>query len=567
MKFLERLNSEQKSAVTAPKGIIRVLAGAGTGKTTCLTAKIAYEVHKGMDPRKILALTFTKKAGAELKSRLNELIGDKTIGLFAGTFHSFAHGHLSKILTYSIIHDDDVYDIIKGIDEEYDTGFSVEDIIQLISYHRNLQKPYADENLAKIEQEYKAFKLQNNLKDFDDLLTDFLALLKENYFKFNYELVLTDESQDNSVVQNQIIKQIIKNNRNLFVVGDAAQSIYGFRAASLESFYGWKEEGCKDYPLTFNYRSTNEVLKVANKILMGLKTEDNLKLILRNPIAHANPPKAKVVKTGNVEDEIIYVINKIKELRASGHSYESMAILYRSHYYSQQLQIKMAEAGIPLTVWSGQNVLGARHIKDVMAFLRAYVNKNDVLAWTRVLSLMPRVGKKIASQLATSIQSHGIQAVNHPSIGPVKSVFQHTNQSSFFQALKNFYIPYIKNEYPEDHRDVATAKFLSYVEAQPDLRKIVADLMFNETDKEEAKGVIMSTVHSAKGLEWNNVFVIGCYDGVFPNLKNEDLQEEIRLFYVAVTRAKTNLFCMFPEVSSRKQQTKSLFYNLIVNKD
>ena len=565
MRFLDKLNPDQLKAVKAEKGITRILAGAGSGKTSTLTSKIAYEIAKGMDPGKILALTFTKKAGTELKMRVKALIGDKAEGIFAGTFHSFAHSHLSKILTYSIIMDDDIYDILKTVLEDYQgVPYKIDDLMKLISYHRNLQKPYKDPMLAQIEQDYKKFKLKNNLKDFDDLLCDFLALLNENFFKFDYELVLTDESQDNNVVQNQIVKQLIKKNRNLFIVGDYFQSIYKFRGASPESFNSWAEEGCIDHQLTYNYRSTNEILKVANKLLKGMDAAEHLKIELKNPKSHPADPKAKLVKVGNLADEINYTVQKIRELKANGYSYESMTILYRSHYYSQQLQLKLTECGIPITVWSGQNVLNARHIQDVMAFLRVYINKSDIVAWSRIFSLMPKVGKKTASTLAITAAHQGVHNVDHSSVIPIQNIFKHHEQNSFFQSLEQFYIPYIRSEYPKEHRDIATSKFLSYIKAQPDVKKTIGDLLFDNKDEKEMKGVTMTTVHQAKGLEWDNVFVIGLFDGVFPNLRNEDLQEEIRLLYVAVTRAKTNLYCMFPELNGKGQKTVSMLYDLIL---
>lgn len=565
MRFLDTLNPDQLRAVKAEKGITRVLAGAGTGKTTCLTAKIAYEIERGMDPKKILSLTFTKKAGSELKLRVKALIGDKAEGLFAGTFHSFAHQHLSKVLNYSIISDDDIYDILKTVLEDYQgVAFKVDELMQMISFHRSLQKPFKDPMIAAIEQDFKKYKLKHNLKDFDDLLTDFLALLEKDFFPFDYSLVMTDESQDNNVVQNQIVRQLIKKNRNLFIVGDAAQSIYRFRGASPESFHSWGDEGCVDYPLTFNYRSSNEILKVANKVLKGMNTAAHLKLELKNPKSPLGAPKAKLVKLGNISDEVLYTVQKIRELKAAGYSYESMTILYRAHYYSQQLQLKLAEEGIPTTIWSGQNVLNARHIQDVMAFLRAYINKTDIVAWSRIFGLMPKVGKKTATALAITASQQGIQNVDHTAVTPIQEIFQHHDHTAFFQALEHFYCPYIRAEYPKEYRDVAVSKFLSYIKASPDVRKTIGDLLFENKEEKEMKGITMTTVHQAKGLEWDNVFVIGLFDGVFPNLRNEDLEEEIRLFYVAVTRAKTNLYCLFPELNGKGQKTVSKLYDLIL---
>lgn len=563
--MLNKLNSQQRAAVESPKGIIRVVAGAGSGKTSCLTAKIAYEIQKGMAPEKILALTFTKKAGNELRTRLKQVIGDKADRLFAGTFHSFAHQNLVKAMTYSLVTDNDILDILKTLVEDKFNGniaYQTGDLLGIISSHRNLQKEYADPNLKRLEMEYKAFKLKNGLKDYDDLLEDFLLLLRKNLFKFNHELVLADEGQDNSVLQSQITKELIKTHRNLFLVGDAAQSIYGWRGASLESFVSWDKEGCKDFPLAINYRSTGEVLKVANKILKSLPDGPKVELIpIRN---EPNAPKAKLVKVANGLDEVNYIAKKILELKQQGHDFSSMAVVYRAHFISQTLQLKLAELGIPCTVWSGQNLLTANHIQDVVCFLRAYTNPRDVVAWSRIFRLLPRVGKVSAHKFAETTVSKGLNSVVNSTLLPVQMIFRAHNPQMFLNEVQNFYLPIVRESHPDTTKDQAVIKFLDFARSHPDLKKFVTDIIFSESTEKETTGVILTTIHQSKGLEWENVFVMGIYDGVFPSFRNEDQDEELRLYYVAVTRAKTNLFCTFPELTSKNQPAKHKFFDILV---
>jgi DNA helicase-2/ATP-dependent DNA helicase PcrA len=564
MNLLKHLNSQQLSAVTAPKGIVRVVAGAGSGKTSCITTKIAYEVHNGIPPEKIIALTFTKKAGIELKTRLRKIIGEKSDKVFAGTFHSFAHQLLSKVLTYSLITDNDVQDILKTITEDYSNfSYQMGDLAGILCYHRNLQKPYHDPILKEVEIKYKEFKVKNKLKDYDDLLEDVLTLLKKDFFPLDYLLVIVDEAQDNSGIQSMITKELIKKHRNLFIVGDAAQSIYSFRGASLESFIDWSKEGVTDYPLSVNYRSSQEVLKVANRILAGMPDSPKVELVAVKDYPDA--PKAKLVKVGNYLDEVNYIAQKILEFRNQGKSFDSMAVLYRSHFISQTLQLKLAELKIPFTVWSGQNLLTASHIQDVICFMRAYTNKKDIIAWARIFRLIPKVGKVTAQKLAETAISSGINSVNHGGISPIVDIFKTSDPKEFLKNVENFYVPVVQRDHPDTSRDVAVKKFLDFARSHPDLKKFISDIIFSDSLEKESNGVVLTTIHQSKGLEWDTTFVMGIYDGVFPSFKNEEFFEELRLFYVAVTRAKTNLFCMFPEMTQKMQPTKSMFYDLVVH--
>lgn len=562
---LNKLNSQQRAAVQAPKGLSRVIAGAGSGKTSCITAKIVYEVNRGMDPKRILALTFTKKAGQELRHRLKAQLGDRADLIFAGTFHSFAHQWLCKKLNYTMITDHDVQDILAGlIEEQTQVSMKANDLHSLLGYHRNLMKPYTAD-IAPVAQAFKAFKLNNNLKDFDDLLEDFLTLLKKDFFKFDFDLIVVDEAQDNSKLQNEITKQLLKQNANLFIVGDFAQSIYAWRGADPQSFLEWKNLGCKDFPLAINYRSTSEVLKVANRVLKQLESDATVELV---SVKEGDAPKAKIIKVGDTEDETNYILNKIQELQGQGYPMKNIAVLYRSHYISNNLQMKLSNFRIPFTVWSGQNSIKAPYIQDVMCFLRAYVNPKDVVAWQRVFRLLPRIGKVTGSKMAEQVAGTHINSAPLPETAkPIKTIFANRNPISFIEAIKSFYLPIVRENYPEKARDISVIKFLDYAKDQDDLGKFVTDIMFSENAENETNGVTLTTIHSAKGLEWDTVFVMGIYDGVFPTFKNPLLDEELRLFYVAVTRAKTNLYCMFPEVAGEhKKPTKSMFLNVMLGK-
>ena len=518
-----------------------------------------------MDPKKILALTFTKKAGQELKHRLKASLGERADLVFTGTFHSFAHQWLSKKVSYTMITDHDVQDILAGALEEHSgVNMKANDLMSLIGFHRNLMKPFTPE-IHPIAVYFKEFKLKNNLKDYDDLLEDFLTLLKNDFFPMDHDLIVVDEAQDNSKLQNEITRQLIKKSNNLFVVGDFAQSIYAWRGADPQSFLEWKNLNCVDFPLAINYRSTPEVLKVANRVLKEMESDATVELV---SVKGADCPKAKVIKIGNSEDETNYIINKIQELQGQGYPLKNIAVLYRSHYIANNLQMKLANFRIPFTIWSGQSTIKAPYIQDVICFLRAYANPKDIVAWQRVFRLLPRVGKVGGSKMAEQVVAAHINSASLPdSAQPIKYIFSSRNPINFIEAIKSFYLPIVRENYPDSNKDISVKKFLDYAKDQDDLGKFVTDLMFSEAAENESNGVTLTTIHSAKGLEWDTVFVMGIYDGVFPTFKNPELQEELRLFYVAVTRAKTHLYCMFPDVAGEyKKPTKSMFLNVMLGK-
>lgn len=539
-----------------------------THNTTTLTTKIAYEVKNGLPPSKILALTFTKKAGAELQHRLKKMIGSAADEVFAGTFHSFAHQYLSKAVEYTILPENDVDDVMKGILETYpQIQMSSGEVVGLISYHRNRQKPFTDIDIQNVATEFKDFKIKNKFKDYDDLLEDFLTLLKNDLWQFDYQLVVVDEAQDNNRIQSEITRELIKTHKNLFIVGDGAQSVYGFRGADVQAFIDWEKEGCKDFPLAVNYRSTKEVVKVANRILEGMTAKSaKVELI---PVKEEEAPKIKAVKVKNGVDEASYVISKIKELRQAGHKYSSISVLYRAHHVSNNLQLKLAEQQIPFIVWSGQNVLTAQHIQDVICFIRAYTNPRDVLAWARIVKLLPGVGKVRGQHLSESIMKNGLSNCHEPGLTPIRNIFSQSSTSSFLNSVQHWYLPLLNAKNPDNPgKELGVKNFCKMALAQPNLKQFVSDLMLydkKETELNEDK-VILTTIHQSKGLEWENVFVIGIYDGVFPSYRTDDFEEEKRLYYVAVTRAKTNLTLTFPIETGSGKPTKNQFLDLILAK-
>jgi len=569
MSIFSKLNSQQLAAVKAPSGVVRVIAGAGSGKTTLLTAKIAYEIKRGVNPSKIVALTFTKKAGSELKTRLKKIIGDSAEKVYSGTFHSFAHNYLKKLFKYTLMSENDVHDVVGELAERMGWEGKNSELVALISSSRNKNEAIKDPDLAKLATEFKAYKIDKNLKDYDDLLEDFLLLLRKDVIKLNLELVLVDEAQDNSVIQSEITKALINPKRNLFIVGDAAQCLYSWRGASLESFQDWSNEGCIDYPLSVNYRSTQEVCRVANLVVRKLTSTEKVELVpIRN---EPDAPKIIVARPDNSGDESAWVYNKMAELRREGHSWDSMAILYRSHHASQQMQLRLTSQQVPFSVWSGQSLLTANHIQDVICFLRCYANPKDTIAWTRIARMLPKIGKVKGSQIADEIVKSGIKNVKNEAIKELQNVFSDRDTSTFLKEVKKFYIPYVKEKYPDQPRDLAVERFLEYASSQKDLEKFVTDIMFS-VDEKTSEGVTLTTIHSSKGLEWDNVFIIGVYDGLFPSLRNDrfefhrvDQEEELRLYYVAITRARTRLFISFPKTTFKGIPAKNTFLDIITS--
>lgn len=598
------LNPEQYRAVMHGEGPALVLAGAGTGKTRVVTYRVARLIETGIKPENILLLTFTNKAAREMMTRAQMLIGRNISGLFGGTFHHAANLILRRHYAeagykrgFSILDREDSKELfdscIAGIFGKKtalprgavlceiwglvkNTGTAAADIVLKRFPHFG----HMLEDIEKIIARYEEKKLALNLADFDDLLLNWKKLFQENeairqYYSLRFKYLLVDEYQDTNRLQADIIDLTTCAAGNLMVVGDDAQSIYSFRGADFENILTFPEKykGASVFTLTMNYRSTPDILYLANGILSNNRKQFHKEL--RSVLNEGQPPGIAALKDSNREAEFVSSI--IAELISEGRPPEAMAVLYRSHYQSMHMQMEFQRRGISFEVRSGLKFFETAHIKDVLAYLKILVNPFDEVSWKRVLRLIQGIGPATAGRLWEGLRASGAPLEFLPGavgVVPKKSAggfgllvdtVGELADSKYFSApsaaveyvLRHGYEDHLCRNYPNAEARVEDILQMARFALNYDsLENFLADLALQteaDSDKrgdgEICGGVVLSTIHQAKGLEWDVVFIIGMSDGRFPSaksLRNEDEEEERRLFYVGATRAKETLYLSYP---------------------
>ena len=601
--YEKELNPEQHAAVMHGAGPALVLAGAGTGKTRVVTYRVARLIEAGTPAENILLLTFTNKAAREMLRRVELLIGMNVAGLFGGTFHHIANLLLRQhalLIGYrqgfSILDREDakelfdacIADVYKketilpkgGVLAEIcslsrNTAVTVEDVV----IRRFPHFAHVVEEILKITELYHKKKLQLNLLDFDDLLHGWKRLFDEQpkireYYAIKFRHVLVDEYQDTNRLQAEIIDLTTGSAGNLMVVGDDAQSIYSFRGADFENILKFPEKhmGTAIYRLTTNYRSTPQVLHLANSSISHNRRQFHKDL---HAVSGAGE-LPNVVALKDVFEQAEFVSSVVIDLNADGRSFDELAVLYRSHFQSMELQMEFQRKGIPFEVRSGLTFFEQAHIKDVLSFLKIIANPQDELSWKRVLKLIPGIGNITAGKIWNFIQSRErpVEAVfDAYTIVPKKAVTAFNLFLEMLSILKqerylgmpsaaidhvmhHGYEDYLYATYPNAEMRIEDVTQMMKFAQRYDLLETFLSEMTLQGLSEAAEGadasegrVILSTVHQAKGLEWRVVFMIGLNDGKFPSaksLKNDDEEEERRLFYVGVTRAKESLYLCYP---------------------
>lgn len=611
MNFKDHLNPDQFEAVMAGGGPILVIAGAGSGKTRTLTYRVARLLDDGVRPENILLATFTNKAAGEMLFRVGALTGIDIANLWGGTFHSLANKVLRRygyVLGYrpgyTILDSDDTEKLVNscisemGIDrktEKFPRGNIIADIlgyslntgqdIETVVLKRYPYFNYCLEEIIKILALYKKKKLDSNSMDFDDLLFNWKVLLSsyplvlEEYAgKFRH--ILVDEYQDTSRVQADIMDLLAARHRNLMVVGDDSQSIYSFRGANYDNILDFPQR----YPdsriikLETNYRSTPEILHLANRSID--RNERQFHKVLR--AVRGSGPRPVLVPAGNVLQQASFVVQRIIELLRDGLPASDIAVLYRAHYHSMEVQMELARRGIPFEIRSGIRFFEQAHIKDLIAYLRIIVNPRDESAWKRVLGLYARVGPKTASKVWKHLCSKEdpIKALfedGFPAAGGKGAQEGLTKLSAAFRDIvegsEGLPVSSLIDRVLSNYREFLQHKYTEAASREEDIEQLkgfstkfgtlgdfLSDLALltntaaagdeaSETYLKEDR-VVLSTVHQAKGLEWPAVFLIWCSEGMIPlarALKDEDgEEEERRLFYVACTRAKDELYFCYP---------------------
>jgi DNA helicase-2/ATP-dependent DNA helicase PcrA len=609
INYEEELNREQYAVIMHHSGPMLVLAGAGTGKTRTVTYRVARLIETGVRQENILLLTFTNKAAREMMRRVEFLIGRNIQGLWGGTFH-----HIGNMLLrlhcrligfregFSILDREDSKDLFdvclaeikkretiipKGsvLCEMYSLAKNKESSIDEVIVLRFPHFYNAIDEIKETIARYDKKKRDLNLMDFDDLLTNWKRLLLENdnileYYSLKFAHVLVDEYQDTNKLQAEIVDLLARGKRNLMAVGDDAQSIYSFRGADFENILKFPERypDVTTYSLTTNYRSIPEILYLANQSIVHNARQFHKEL--RSVKSPGNIPCMVPLK--DIFQQADFVAQKILDINAEGITLNEIAVLYRSHYQSMELQMELQRRSIPFEVRSGLKFFEQAHIKDILSFLRVVINPYDELGWKRIVKLIPGIGNVTAGRLWESISKSGspLDAIGEMGrLVPKKAldgfslfldllkILRNAGQgemplqpsAAIEHILKHGYEDFLYSHYPNaDDRIEDIEQMMRFALKYTSLETFVSELSLQSASGEVEEGdedrecVILSTVHQAKGLEWSTVFVIGLNDGRFPSvrsLKTDYEEEERRLFYVAVTRAKDELCLCYPITS------------------
>ena len=602
---LNALNPEQRAAVQRTEGPLLVLAGAGSGKTRVLTYRAAYLMEKGVPPWKILAITFTNKAAREMADRVHRLAGAQAEEAWISTFHSCCARILRRDIDklgykpqFAIYDEDDRMTVIKSVAKELklsDKEFPPKQIRAVISDAKNrmltpaewLKESGADFRSKKLCEAYELYEKSlkaNNALDFDDLLIKTLELFSEhppvlNYYRNRFDYILVDEYQDTNAAQYMFVRLVAGDKRNLCVVGDDDQSIYGWRGADLRNILDFEQDfpDCGVVKLERNYRSTGNILEAANQV-----------------IAHNRGRKEKALWTEAGEgerialyhamderDEATFIAAMSRKLIAAGDNPGNIAVLYRTNAQSRVLEEAFVRGGTPYRVYGGQRFYERKEVKDLIAYLRALVNPDDDVSVRRIINEPRRgIGDTTIDKLALYAQANDmpllsavLDCANAPLSARPKKVLEdfaalmidltelsyERKPSELLEAVidRTGYVRVLENSKDEDDQSrIENIRELQgavteYERAHPDgdLAGFLENVaLVSDTDavNESGGAVTLMTLHSAKGLEFNNVFLAGMEESVFPITRalfdDEQMEEERRLAYVGITRAKKRLF-------------------------
>ncbi len=609
ISFSHELNDQQLAVVTSGEGPVLVIAGAGSGKTRTLTYRVAYLIEQGVDPFSLLLVTFTNKAAQEMLNRVGVLVPHDRKKLWGGTFHHIANRilrvHAQRVgfqPNFTILDQQDAIDLLNSC--FMDLGYKKKSrllpqgavLSRLFSLSHNMRiglqglieqrypyfSQYGDE-INALYQHYIKKKRQLNLLDFDDLLIYWMRLMEEDvalkeFYARRFRHILVDEYQDTNKLQADIIDTLAYFHHNLMVVGDDSQSIYSFRGANFSNIIDFPRRypGTRIFKLEYNYRSTPEILHLANQSIICNETQFQKEL---RPVraSHVHPV---FVPLESVFQQAAFVSHMIQQFLSSGTKPGNIAVLYRAHYHSMELQMQLTRLGISFEIRSGIRFFEQAHIKDIAAYLKILLNPFDAVAWKRILQFLPAIGK-IRSQRVWERLEHSPNPLHACRDAAINSIIPAAarpfweNLCGVFQALHQAgqeaspglliktimdggYQDYMLTRYHDPaSRAEDIERFMEFGSRYSNLADFLAELALltnvaaeDVTAEEDWETVKLTTVHQAKGLEWPIVFIISLAEGSFPNprtlSRREDEEEERRLFYVAVTRAKDYLYLCSP---------------------
>ncbi len=607
MELLNGLNKEQREAVLHTEGPLLVLAGAGSGKTRVLTYRVAYLIkEKNVHPSSILAITFTNKAAREMKERIEKLVGAGSEEVWVSTFHSTCVRILRRDIekigydrNFVIFDTSDQQTVIKDCLKELnlnDRNFPPKSVLETIGRAKDelidpeifARMNEGDFRLSKIAQIYSLYQKklkQNNALDFDDIIMLTIKLFADNqpvleYYQRKFRYILVDEYQDTNTAQYSLISLLAQKHRNLCVVGDDDQSIYGWRGANIRNILDFEKEfkDCRVIKLEQNYRSTQNILDAANSVIENNLGRKKKRLWTNNGTGE----RIKLYQAENEHDEASFIADEIRALCArEGMSYKDVAVLYRINAMSRVIEDMFIREGIPYRIFGGLRFYDRKEIKDIIAYLRVIQNPSDNISLKRIINV-PRRGigsatvetaERIANSRGTSIFSIISSAREIPElqraasrleaftglITGLKLMKEEVSVSELMQAVMEQ--TGILKELEEENTEEAESRIENIKELMsvaiefedqaenPGLEEFLAHIsLVSDIDnyEEGTDSVVLMTLHSAKGLEFPVVFMVGMEEGIFPGyrsmLEESELEEERRLCYVGITRAKQKLY-------------------------
>jgi len=609
IKYADLLNPAQLSAVTHRDGPMLVVAGAGSGKTRTLIYRVARLIESGVPPGAILLLTFTRRAAQEMLRRVEQLVGDRGSEVAGGTFHSFSNNVLRHFgapiglqPNFTILDRSDMEDVINLLRTRM--GFASKDrrfpkkstLAEAISMARNKHRELKDEldadfaHLLEHEAEilalaanYETYKRERSMLDYDDLLYRLADLLQQHEptrrrLSDNYRYIMIDEYQDTNVIQAELVQLIAMTHRNVMAVGDDAQSIYSFRGANFRNILDFPQlfAGARVVKLEENYRSLQGILDLANEVISHASEKYTKALFTQRP----GDLRPLLVRAQDEHTQSRFIAQRILELREEGVELSEIAVLFRSSFHAFDLELELQRRDIPFIKRGGFKFIETAHIKDVLAHLRVITNPIDAVSWMRILVLVNGVGSRRAERLIEEVVAapDPAQAVTESAakagiraqtaidgcarlghlLGGLRA--EGRRPADQLAEVMDYYLPIMREAYPDDYpkRERDLEHFQNLAERYRSLDSMLADMALEPPNdsigdvlavEPEEGYVTLSTIHSAKGLEWRVVFIIWTAEGRFPGPMSvgiEEIEEERRLMYVASTRARDELYLSYP---------------------
>ena len=601
VNYSQDLNEKQLETVMFNDGALLVIAGAGSGKTKTLTYRVARLIEDGVSPNNILLLTFTKKAAHEMLSRASLVLDERCEKVAGGTFHSFANIILRKYAfalklknNFTIMDRSDCEDIINHItgqmfpkkEKRFPKKSTILDI-----YSKSVNKvtpakeviedefpqfEHCTDKIIEIHKNYVAYKRENSILDYDDLLV-YLKILLENNEQLRqkisgeYKYIMVDEYQDTNTLQADIVRLLASVHGNIMAVGDDAQSIYSFRGANYKNIFDFPKlfKDTKIIKLEQNYRSTQNILKLTNTIISRAKEKYDKELFSQIE----SSVKPALICAKNTQMEADFICQRILELLDEDISLSDICVLARNARMSYSLEIELSKRAIPFRKFGGPKFMETAHIKDILSYLRVLVNPDDIISYTRILLLLRGIGNAAVNNIIPVLKGNSNPDIKLlPSnkltslipllnvLGKERSKLPAKKPSEILEEIIRYYRPILKDKYDDFSKREKDLEHLQYLSTQyKNLEDFLSDMALDPPDASvegmyknniDDEALTISTIHSAKGLEWDSVFIIGAVDGRFPSAYSfnsvEEMDEELRLMYVAATRAKNNLYISYP---------------------